>query len=95
MAVSEASFGLLPGEVNDVVNQIPGGSSAIIALVELLWARDLHEATLEAGGMIRAQGMLDPAGLGNLGVELEAAVAAAEAIEAEVWAQFEEGTTTE
>jgi hypothetical protein len=90
MAVSDANFGLLPGEVNEVVHEIPDGSSAIIALVENLWARDLHAATLEAGGVMRAQGMLDPEGLAQLGVEVEAAVAVAEAIEAEVWLEAEE-----
>ena len=38
---------------------------------------------------MRAQGMLDPAGFAQLGVELEAAVVAAEAIEAEVWDEEE------
>jgi uncharacterized membrane protein len=89
LAISEADFGLLPGEVNELVHEIPMGSSAIIALVEHTWARKLHDATLAAGGVMRAQGMLDPAGLALLGVELEAAVAVAEAIEAEVLAQAE------
>ena len=87
LAISEADFGLLPGEVNELVHEIPTGSSAIIALVEHAWARKLHDATLAAGGAMRAQGMLDPAGLALLGAELEAAVAVAEAIEAEVWAE--------
>ena len=84
LAISEADFGLLPGEVNELVHEIPTGSSAIIALVEHAWARKLHDATLAAGGAMRAQGMLDPTGLALLGAELEAAVAVAEAIEAEV-----------
>jgi hypothetical protein len=90
LAISEADFGLLPAEINELVHEIPNGSSAIITLVENTWARDLHEATLAAGGVMRAQGMLDPDGLAQLGVELEAAVAVAEAIEAEVL-----GETTE
>lgn len=90
MAVSDNDFGLLPGDINEVVHGIPIGSSAVIALVENLWARDLHAATVEAGGVIRAQGMLDPEGLAQLGVELKAAVAVAEAIEAEVWAETAE-----
>jgi len=95
IAVSEADFGLLPGEVNDVVHEIPIGSSAIIVLVELLWARDLHEATLEAGGVMRAQGMLDPKGLERLGIELDAAVTVAESIEEEVWAETAEEDTVD
>ena len=90
LAVSEADFGLLPEEVNEVVYQIPEGSSAIIALVEPLWARDLHTATVEAGGVMRAQGMLDLEGFAQLGAELEAAVRVAEAIEVEIWAEADE-----
>ena len=104
LALSEADFGLLPDEVNEVVHEIPEGASAIIALIEHLWARDLDEATRAAGGVMRAQGMLDPDGLAQLGLELEAAVAVAEAIEAavlaeeleeEVWAEAEEEATEE
>jgi hypothetical protein len=90
LAVSEADFGLLPDEVNEVVYQIPEGSSAIIALVEHLWARDLHAATVEAGGVMRAQGMLAPEGFAQLGAELEAALGVAEVMEAEIWAEAEE-----
>jgi hypothetical protein len=90
MAISENDFGLLPDEVNELVHEIPVGSSALIGLVEHLWAGKLHEATLEAGGVMHAQGMLDPASLAFLEAELEAAVAVAEAIEAEVWLEAEE-----
>jgi len=84
LAVSEADFGLLPGEVNELVHEIPIGSSAMIGLVEHTWASKVREATLAAGGVMRAQGMLDPVGLALVEAELEAAVAVAEAIEAEV-----------
>ena len=95
LALSEADFGLLPAEVNEVVHEIPTGSSAIIALVENLWARDLHAATLAADGVMRAQGMLDPSGLARLGVELDAAVTVAERIESEAWAEATEEVTDE
>ena len=44
---------------------------------------------------LRAQGMLDPEGLAKLGVELDAAVAVAEGIEAEVWAEAAEEVADE
>ena len=78
-----------------MVHEIPEGSSAIICLIEHLWARDLRAATVEAGGVMRAQGMLDPEGLAKLGVELDAAVAVAEGIEAEVWAEAAEEVADE
>jgi hypothetical protein len=84
LAVSEADFGLLPGEVNELVHEIPVGSSAIIALVEHTWARKVHEATQAAGGVMRALGMLDPIGRALLGAEIDAAVAVAETMEAEI-----------
>ena len=90
MALSAKDFGLTPAEINEVVHEIPEGSSAIIGLVENLWARDLHDATLAANGVMHAQGMLDPGSLANLGDELAAAVAVAEAIEAEVLLAYEE-----
>lgn len=82
VAVAEANFGILPAELNDLVNGIATGSSAIIGLVEHTWARTLHEATVTAGGVMLAQGMLDPAGLASSEAELEGALAVAETIEA-------------
>jgi uncharacterized membrane protein len=82
VAVAEADFGILPAELNDLVHDIPPGSSALICLVEHTWARKLQEATVEAGGVMRAQGMLDPAGLVSSDAELDDALAVAEIIEA-------------
>ena len=95
MALSENGSGLMPGELNELVHEIPIGSSAIVGLVEHTWASKLHAATEAAGGVMRAQGMLDPAGLALLGAELDAAVAVAEAIESEVLLEAAEEVAAE
>lgn len=88
-AFAETHFVMAPGEINELVHQIPVESSAIVALFEHAWARKLHEATLEAGGVMLAQGMVDPTGLVMFQAELQAiqeaaaVVEAAQAIEAE------------
>jgi hypothetical protein len=88
-AIPEAHFVMEPGEINELAYQIPEGSSAIVVLFEHAWARRLHEATVQAGGLMLAQGMIDPNGLALFQSELEAiqeasaVVEAAQAVEAE------------
>lgn len=88
-AIPEAHFVMEPGEINELAYQIPEGSSAIVVLFEHAWARRLHEATVQAGGLMLAQGMIDPNGLVLFQSELEAiqeaatVVEAAQAVEAE------------
>lgn len=88
-AIAETHFVMAPGEINEIVHKIPEGSSAIVVLFEHAWATKLHEATLEAGGVMLAQGMVDPIGLVMFQAELQAiqeaaaVVEAAQAIEAE------------
>lgn len=77
------------GEMNELVHLIPEGSSALVVLFEHAWARNLHEATVAAKGLMLAQGMVDPNGLVLFESELEAiqeaaaVVEAAQAVEAE------------
>lgn len=82
LALTQSVIGLTPGEVNDLVYDIPSGTSALVGLVEHSWAVQLQEARLEAGGVMLAQAMIDPQGLVLLGAELEAAVEAAAVVEA-------------
>ena len=81
-AVPETHFVMAPGEINELVHQIPVGSSAIVVLFEHAWAARLHEATLEAGGVMLAQGMVDPTGLVIFQAELQAIQEAAAVVEA-------------
>jgi uncharacterized membrane protein len=82
LALTQNVVGLTPGEVNDLVHDIPSGTSALIGLVEHTWAVQLLEARLEAGGVMLAQAMIDPQGLVLLGAELGAAMEAAAVVEA-------------
>jgi hypothetical protein len=82
LALTQSVIGLTPGEVNDLVHDIPSGTSALVGLVEHSWAVQLQEARLEAGGVMLAQAMIDPQGLVLLGAELGAAMEAAAVVEA-------------
>lgn len=82
LALTQGVIGLTPGEVNDLVHDIPSGTSALVGLVEHSWAVQLQEARLEAGGVMLAQAMIDPRGLVLLGAELGAAMEAAAVVEA-------------
>lgn len=82
LALTQSVIGLTPGEVNDLVYDIPSGTSALVGLVEHSWAVQLQEARLEAGGVMLAQAMIDPRGLVLLGAELGAAMEAAAVVEA-------------
>ena len=66
-------LGITPYDVNDLVHSIPVGHSGVVVLFEHTWARHLHEATVEAGGMMLGQAMIQPEGLVLLGKEMEAA----------------------
>jgi hypothetical protein len=41
-----------------------------MGLFEHIWARELRQATVDAGGVMLAQGMVDPSGLVLLGAEI-------------------------
>jgi len=81
-AFAETHFVMAPGEINELVHQIPVGSSAIVVLFEHAWASRLHQASLEAGGVMLAQGMVDPTDLVKFQAELQAKQEAAAVIEA-------------
>jgi uncharacterized membrane protein len=82
LTLTQSVIGLTPSQVNDLVHDIPAGTSALIGLVEHAWAVQLLEARMAAGGVMLAQAMLDPQGLVLLGAELGAAMEAAAVVEA-------------
>ena len=53
-------FGLSELEIQDVANQIPNGSAALLVIFEHLWARGVKRAMLRAGGYVTAQGFINP-----------------------------------
>ena len=82
VATTGSVLGITPYDVSDLVHTIPEGHSGIVVLFELTWASHLHEATLEAGGVVLAQALIEPEGLVLLGMEMEAALEAAAVVEA-------------
>lgn len=78
LAVAENDFGILGGDIREVVHDIPEGTSACVVLFEHAWARKIKEYIYDNGGVLLAQGLIHPAALIEVGEEL------AEAIEAEI-----------
>lgn len=60
LASAEGEFGLSEDEIQGLADQIPNGSSAILVIFEHAWARGVREAMLNAGGYVRAQGIINP-----------------------------------
>lgn len=71
--------GLTPSQVHDLVHSIPKGHSGVVALVEHAWARYLHKAVLDAGGVMLAEAFVGPTSFARVGTELQAAMEAAAA----------------
>lgn len=86
LALSQNDYGLTGEDSRKIAEQVPVGGSAMLALFEHSWAVNLREAVINAGGVVAAQGLLNPTALAVAGTTLEEALAAAEQIEAE--AQF-------
>ncbi|HCB49328.1 MAG TPA: hypothetical protein DEP47_07365 [Chloroflexi bacterium] len=69
-------FGMSESEIQALADQIPNGSSAIFVIFEHSWARGVKKAILDAGGYLRAQGLINPESLqtttNELAIVLEA-----------------------
>jgi uncharacterized membrane protein len=76
LRVAEHDYGLGVGEVHEVADHIPNGSSACLILFEETWAIGLKDYVLDSGGMLIAQAMLTPAALIEVGEELAASLEA-------------------
>src|SRR5258708_11014356 len=70
LTVAENNYGLSPADVQAVMHEIPNGSAAAIILMEHQWAAKLKEMVVDAGGMMIAQGMVQPSALIMAGAEL-------------------------
>jgi len=57
---AEKSFGLDQEDIDGIAEEIPENSSALIMLVEHLWAKKIKEALRDSEGVLLAQGMLQP-----------------------------------
>src|SRR5262249_1747093 len=66
------NFGLSSKEIQNIARDIPTGKTALMVLYEHRWAVMLKEALLSAGGVMLAQGMVQPESLIALGALLGA-----------------------
>ena len=82
LAITNSDYGLSPLDLNYIVHTLPPGTSAILGLVEHAWSRDLKEAVQAAGGVMLAQGLLEPTGLAMAKTELDAVLEASAVLEA-------------
>jgi len=79
IAVDDA-FGLGIGDLQNIKDQLPANTSALVLLIEHLWARELKGAVRGAGGIPIVQGFLTPEALLMVGAELRAVVEAEDTI---------------
>ncbi len=75
---AEHTFGLSRSDLQAIGEEIPVGMTALLVLFEHRWALRLKEALLSAGGVVIAQGMVQPEALLEFGSALAAAEGAAD-----------------
>ncbi len=63
LAFADQTFGLSDSDIRDIAAQIPRGKAALFMLFEHHWAVAIKEAFLQAGGIMRAQGLVRPESL--------------------------------
>lgn len=64
------NFGLSGADIQAIAADVPAGSTALIVLIEHLWAIPLKDAVEKAGGVVLAQGMVRPEALIAMGANL-------------------------
>ncbi len=79
-AIADDAFGLGIGDLQNVKDKIPPGSSALLLLIEHLWALDLKGAVRNAKGVPIIQGFLTPEALFMVGEEVRAVMQAEDTI---------------
>lgn len=57
---AEKSLGFSKEDIEGIADEIPENNSALILLVEHLWAKKIKEALRNSGAVLLAQGMLQP-----------------------------------
>lgn len=69
---SENDRGLSESEIREIAANIPDNSSALMMIVEHLWAKKVKEALVNSNGVMIAQGMLTPELVVRIGEALKA-----------------------
>ena len=83
MAVAENDFGLTGDDIQEICDDIPPGTSAMLVLFEHTWALGIKEYAMNNGGFLIAQGLIHPSALVGVGMELRRAIDAEAALELE------------
>lgn len=79
---ADHNFGLSSADIQSIAADVPPGSTALMVLIEHLWAIDLKNAVQQAGGVVLAQGMVRPEEIVAYGAGIaDAATATADAME--------------
>ena len=66
----EHDIGITEEDVQDLVGYIPDGTSALLMIVEHLWAKKIKQALVNANGAMIAQGMLTPELVMRIGAKM-------------------------
>jgi len=80
-AFADRTFGLSDDDLQDIASDLPSGMTAVVVLFEHRWALGLKQALQDTGGVVLAQGLVQPEDLMLFGAELAASVAAVEQVE--------------
>jgi uncharacterized membrane protein len=78
VAFAEHTFGLSASDIQRIGQDIPPGMTGLLVLFEHRWALRLKDALVSAGGVVIAQGMVQPEALIQFGAALAAAETAAD-----------------
>jgi uncharacterized membrane protein len=70
LAVSEHDYGLSAEEIKGIADEMPNNSSALIVILEHLWAKRVKQELVSAGGNLLAHGFIDPRALVAVGAYL-------------------------
>jgi uncharacterized membrane protein len=80
-AFADRNFGFSKEDIQATARGMPAGTTGVMVMFEHRWAIPLKEAVQDAGGVVLAQGMVQPETLIGLGAELAAADIAASQID--------------
>ena len=72
-AFANRNFGLSGADIQAIAADLPPGTTALMILFEHLWAIPVKEAIVKAGGVVLAQGMVQPEEIVQYGANIAAA----------------------
>ena len=68
----EHDMGMSKENIREIADNLPNNSSALLMLVEHLWAKGIKQALVNSGGIMIAQGMVTPEVMIEIGKALRA-----------------------